>query len=58
MKRQIKTKLKGKNKFIRLEDKNLKFVVDQARIQDRSQNYVINGFISEARVRVHGSNGR
>ena len=57
MKKQTTKKLKGKNKFIRLDEDNLKFVVAQAKAQDRSQNYVINGFIKEARQR-HGSNGR
>lgn len=42
--KKLKTKkpLKGKNKFIRLEDNNLRYIVRRAKAQNRSQNYVIN----------------
>lgn len=52
MKKQSKKKtLKGKNKFIRLDEENLKFVVSESKRLDRSQNYYINHLITEERVR-------
>lgn len=52
MKKQSKKKtLKGKNKFIRLDDENLRFVVSEAKRLDRSQNYYINSLITEERGR-------
>ena len=47
---------KGKNKFIRLEDENLKFVVTQAKLEARSQNWVINACLTRERDRINGSN--
>jgi hypothetical protein len=49
-KSKTKKVLKGKNKFIRLDDANLKFVINRAKELKRSQNWVINEAITEARA--------
>ena len=58
MKKSQKKPLKGKNKFIRLEDDNLKFVVTDAAKEDRSHNNFINTVLTKERVKRYGSNGR
>lgn len=42
--------LKGKNKFIRLEPDNLRFIIKRAKEENRSQNWLINACIEQARV--------
>jgi hypothetical protein len=49
MKKAKKKVLKGKNKFIRLDDDNLKFILKQSKEHKRSQNWVINQVIHDAR---------
>lgn len=49
MKKSKKKILRGKNKFIRLEDANLKFVVKEAEEKQRSQNFIINECVSLVR---------
>ena len=55
MKKQSKKTAKtlgSKNKFIRLEPENLKFVVEQSKRENRSQNNYINHLITAERNRV------
>ena len=54
MKQKAKKPLKGKNKFIRLEDDNLRFIVKQSKELKRSQNWVINNIIANRRMN-HGA---
>jgi len=55
MSQKAKKVTKGKNKFIRLTDDNLKFVVAEAKKLDRSQNWLINNLITEARSKNVGN---
>lgn len=52
MKKVNKKKSVGsKNKFIRLEPENLKFVVEQSKKEARSQNNYINYLITQERLK-------
>ena len=47
--KKSKKKLVGKNKFVRLDEANLKFVKMKAKQLDRSENWVINYAIGALR---------
>lgn len=51
MKKAKKKVLKGKNKFIRLDEANLKYVEKKAKSLARSQNWFINKCIDESRIK-------
>jgi hypothetical protein len=51
MKTKAKKLTKGRNKFIRLDEDNLKFVIKKAKEFERSQNWIINECVNYAKSR-------
>lgn len=55
--KKAKKNLKGKNKFIRLADENLEFVVNESLRENRSHNNFINSVIFKERIKRYGRKG-